>query len=121
MGIVFVKDSILRDGPKNKRRSSGGIKGEGYGAFAPQSEALPPLAPSQKEKNGQNQPFLANFWIFAPSETHFAPSMPPTKKKNKQTNKQSGAATAPKVREFARGKRRKFSGAKLLQSPHKLG
>ena len=38
---------------------------------------LPP--PPSEEKNGQNQPFSANFWIFAPSESHFAPSMPPQK------------------------------------------
>ena len=29
------------------------------------------------KKNGQNQLFLANLLIFAPSELHFAPSMPP--------------------------------------------
>ena len=69
-------------------KNSGGIKG-GMGAFAtPQSEALPPHLPLQsEEKNGQNQPFLAIFWIFAPSETYFAPSMPPPQKF-------SGAATA---------------------------
>ena len=39
--------------------------------------------PHQKKKNGQNQAFSANFWIFAPSESPFAPSMPPTKKKKK--------------------------------------
>ena len=42
----------------------------------PPSEALPP--PSE-EKNGQNQPFSAIFWIFAPSETYFVSSMPPHK------------------------------------------
>ena len=58
------------------------------GGRPPPSEALlPPLAPLVRRKNGQTQPFLANFWIFAPSESHLAPSMPPTKKKN------SGAAT----------------------------
>ena len=51
------------------------------GSKCPQSETLPPTCPPQsEEKNGQNQPFLANFWIFAPSKLHFAPSMPPTKK-----------------------------------------
>ena len=60
---------------------SGGIKGGMGGGKCPQSEALPPTCPPQsEEKNGQNQPFSANFWIFAPSELHFAPSMPPTKK-----------------------------------------
>ena len=59
---------------------SGSIKGA-LGAFSPHLEALPPLAPPSEEKNGQNQPFSANFWIFAPSESHFAPSMPPTQKK----------------------------------------
>ena len=39
---------------------------------------LPPPPPSE-EKNDQNQPFSANFWIFAPSEMHFTPSMPPQK------------------------------------------
>ena len=60
--------------------SSGGIKG-GMGENAPPvgGSALP-LAPPVRRKNDQNQPFSANFWIFAPSESHFAPSMPPTKK-----------------------------------------
>ena len=41
---------------------SGGTQGGGgMGEFAP-----PPLAPQSEEKNGQNQPFSANFWIFAP-------------------------------------------------------
>ena len=40
-----------------------------------QSEALPPLLPPiRRKKNCQNQPFLANFWIFSPLEMHFAPS-----------------------------------------------
>ena len=53
----------------------------GVGAFAPIGGSDPPhLPPQSEEKNGQNQPFSANFWIFAPSESHFAPSMPPTKK-----------------------------------------
>ena len=57
------------------------------GAFAPLSEALPPsTCPQLEEKSGKNQLFSAYFWIFAPSERHFAPSMPPTKN--------SGAATA---------------------------
>ena len=43
----------------------------------PQSEALPLLAPpSQKKRNGQNQPFSANFWIL---ESHFALFMLPHK------------------------------------------
>ena len=50
----------------------------GMGAFSPQLEALHPhLPPSQKKQNGQSQPFLAFFFIFVPSELHFAPSMPP--------------------------------------------
>ena len=58
---------------------SGGIKG-GMGAFVPPVEgSAPPLAPQSEEKNGQNQPFSAIFWIFAPWEMYFAPSMPPTK------------------------------------------
>ena len=58
---------------------SGSIKGE----HLPPSWRLcpPPLAHQSEEQCGQNQPFLENFWIFAPSESHFAPSMPPTKKK----------------------------------------
>ena len=48
----------------------------GMGAFPPLSEDLPHFPPVGR-KNSQNQPFLVNFWIFAPSETHFAPSMPP--------------------------------------------
>ena len=54
---------------------------------------LCPLCPPE-EKNGKNQLFLANFWIFAPSEMHFALNAPPKKQTNKQTNKNiSGAAT----------------------------
>ena len=54
----------------------------GLGANAPESEALPPTCPPPpvRRKNGPNQPFSANFWIFAPSELHFAPSMSPHKK-----------------------------------------
>ena len=71
----------------------GGIKG----AFAPpRLEALPPTCPPVRRKNGQNKPFSANFWIFAPSESHFAPSMPPHKKKKKK----SGVATAATTREL---------------------
>ena len=39
----------------------------------------PHLSPQSEEKNCQNQPFWVNFGIFAPSEMHFAPSMPPQK------------------------------------------
>ena len=61
---------------------SGGIKGAwGKMPPSPSRRLCPPTCPSsQKEKNGQNQPFSANFWIFAPSESHFSTSMPPTKK-----------------------------------------
>ena len=53
----------------------------GMGEFPPSWRlSPPPLAPQSEDKNGQNQPFSANFWVFAPSESHFAPSMPPTKK-----------------------------------------
>ena len=52
------------------------------GICPPQSEALPLLAPLPvRRKKWSNRPFSANFWVFAPSEMHFAPSMPPTKKK----------------------------------------
>ena len=37
---------------------------------------LCPHFPPSSEENGQNQPFSANFWIFAPSESHFAPRCP---------------------------------------------
>ena len=61
---------------------SGGIKGGGGhgGIFPPPvGGSAPPLAPPPvRRKNGQNQPFSAIFLIFAPSETYFAPSMPPT-------------------------------------------
>ena len=62
--------------------SSGGIKGGGgMGAFSPQfGGSAPHLPPSQKKKNVQNQPFSANFWIFAPSESHFAPLDAPPQK-----------------------------------------
>ena len=64
-----------------------------WGHFPPQLEALPPppLAPNQKKKMVKISHFWQIFWIFAPSETHFAPSMPPQKKKKKKKN--SGAAT----------------------------
>ena len=56
------------------KKSSGGIKGGKFkGVFAPQLEALHPHLPPVKIKNGKNQPFSVNFWIFAPS-------MPPHKK-----------------------------------------
>ena len=55
-----------------------GAKGE----FPPVgSSAPPPLAPllPTSEEKCTNQSFSANLWIFAPSETHFLPSMPPAK------------------------------------------
>ena len=53
----------------------------GMGAFAPPVRgSAPHTFPPVRRKNGQNKLFLANFWIFAPSESHFTPSMPPTKK-----------------------------------------
>ena len=56
----------------------------GMGAFAPPpSGALPPTFPQSK---GKKRAKISNFLIFAPSDTHFAPSMLPRKKK-------SGAAT----------------------------
>ena len=48
---------------------SGGIKGGGAWGHLP-----PP--PVRRENNGKNQPFSANFWIFAPSESHFPPRCP---------------------------------------------
>ena len=54
-------------------RHQGGV----WGAFAPPVGGSAPTFPQSKGKNGKNQPFSANFWIFAPSDTHFAPSMPP--------------------------------------------
>ena len=50
----------------------------GENAPPPVRGSAPP--PQSEEINGQNQPFSANFWIFAPSESHFAPSMSPHKK-----------------------------------------
>ena len=64
--------------------SRGGAWGD---IFPPVGGSAPPLAPPSEEKNGQNQQFSVIFWIFAPSETYFAPLMPPHKKF-------SGAATA---------------------------
>ena len=61
---------------------SGGIKGGAWGHFPPPSLRLcpPPHLPTPSvEKNGQNQLFLAIFLIFAPSEMHFAPLIPPQK------------------------------------------
>ena len=65
-------------------RCSGGIKGGGW-----HGGICPPL-----EKKWQKSICLANFWTFAPSETHFGPSVPTTKKKKKKKKKKnSGAAT----------------------------
>ena len=59
---------------------SGGIKEGGWGHFPPpQPEALPPTCLQSEEQNGINQPFLAKFWRFAPSDMHFSPLMTPTK------------------------------------------
>ena len=63
-----------------------------WGAFAPQSEALPPpLAPTiRRKKMANNQPFLAIVWIFAPPPPrHILPPRCPPPQKNC-----SGAATA---------------------------
>ena len=55
------------------------------GHFPPSWRLFPHLPPPVRRKNGQNQPFFANFCIFGTSETHFAPSMPPqNKNKNKK-------------------------------------
>ena len=66
---------------------SGGIKG-GMGAFPPVGGSSPTF-PQSEEKYGQNQPFFANFWTFAPSETHFFPRCPPQKKKKKKKKKKN--------------------------------
>ena len=48
--------------------------GGAWGNFPPSQRLCPPpTCPQSEEKNGQNQPFSAIFWIFAPS-------MPPHKK-----------------------------------------
>ena len=62
----------------------GGIKGEHGGICPPIRGSSPPHFPPVRRKNCQNQPFLENLWIFAPSEMHFAPSMPPQKKTKKK-------------------------------------
>ena len=84
--MYFISKGFIPKGYLSVAASRGA-----WGGNVPQSEALPHLPPSQKKKNGQNQVFSANFWIFAPSESHFAPSMPTKKKKKKKKN--SGAAT----------------------------
>ena len=49
-------------------------RGGGMGGKCPPvGGSAPPLAPQSEEKNGQNQPFSANFWIFAPSWIAFCP------------------------------------------------
>ena len=59
------------------------------GAFSPSpSRRLCPALPPVRRKKWPNQSFWAIFWIFAPSESHFAHSMPPTQL--------SGAATSYK-------------------------
>ena len=54
--------------------------GGGMGSIWPPVRLCPPICPQSEEKNGQNQTFSASFWIFAPSESHFLPSIPPTRK-----------------------------------------
>ena len=78
---------------KNQRvewsKCSGGTKGGIRGHFLHVGGSAPTCPPGKKCKN---EPFLAIFWIFTPSDTHFSPLMPPTKKKKKK-KKKSGAAT----------------------------
>ena len=69
------------------RPHNGGIKGGSWG-IPPPLEALPPTCPHRR-KNGQNQPFTAIFFIFAPQNRILSPRCPQKKKKK------SGAATAP--------------------------
>ena len=40
------------------------------GKCPPVGGSVPHLPPPVRRKNGQNQPFSANFWIIAPSESH---------------------------------------------------
>ena len=59
-------------------------RGRHEGAFASlQSEALSPLPPPPSEGKNGNQPFSVFLFIFAISDMHFAPSMPPSAEKNK--------------------------------------
>ena len=67
-------------------RHQGGYGGMHFPPILGHGECIPPwrlctpyFPPSQEGKNGKNQPFSANFWIFAPSKKHYAPSMPPQK------------------------------------------
>ena len=56
-------------------------RGGGMG-HPPSSEALPPpppLVPPTEGKNWLKSAIFGNFLNFAPSDIHFAPSMPPTK------------------------------------------
>ena len=53
-------------------------QGGAWGQMPPQSEALPP---NQKKKMAKISHFWQIFGFLPPSESHFAPSMPPTKKK----------------------------------------
>ena len=69
-------------------------RGSMGGIFPPVGGSAPHMPPVRKQKNCPNQPFSANFWIFAPPESHFSPSMPHKKKKKKKKKKKSGAATA---------------------------
>ena len=56
-------------------QSSGGIKG-GMGENAPQSEALPPLAPSQKKKMAKISHFLQIFGFLPPQNRILPPRCP---------------------------------------------
>ena len=57
---------------------SGDTKGGAWGGIPPSRRLCPHLPPPtrQKGENSKNQPFLANFLIFAASNTHFAPRCP---------------------------------------------
>ena len=72
---------------------SGSIKGEGA---LPPVRGSSPTHPQSKEKRPKSAIF-GDFFYFCPSESHFAPSMPATKKKqktkNKKKKKKTGAAT----------------------------
>ena len=68
---------------QQQRQWGGGMRGH----FPPNWRFCPHTCPSPvRRKMAKNQPFLAIFFIFAPSEMYFTPSMPPHTKKKKKKN-----------------------------------
>ena len=78
MNNIIVKCVWCYIKKKGFQTTSGGIKG---GIIMPPSRRLcPHLPPQSEEKNGQNQPFSANFGFLPPQNRILPPRCPPQKK-----------------------------------------